>query len=293
MTSVLKGFQGAIKTLGNLLQPSPNDGRPLVSVVLGTYNRAGFLRKAIESVRQNGISVPYEIVVVDGGSSDGTIEWLVQQKDVITIVQHNRGEFRGRPVKRRSWGYFMNLAFKASQGRYVMMISDDCLLVPGAATHGVELFERLAAEGRKVGAVAFYFRNCPDEEDYYVQYTLGEKLMVNHGMYDRKALEEVGWADEETYIFYKADGDLCLRMWQAGLEVVDCPGAYVEHFAKANPDVRETNQAALTHDRQAYVQRWRGIYDMGPPDVHKRRFIRFEDPHRTADQFLTEARDAT
>ena len=85
-------------------------------MVLGSYNRTGFLQQAIASVRDNGATVPYEIIVVDGGSTDGILEWLIDQKDIVTIVQHNRGEFRGRPIRRRSWGYFMNLGFRSAQG---------------------------------------------------------------------------------------------------------------------------------------------------------------------------------
>src|SRR5688500_6190682 len=102
----------------------PASDRPLVSVVVGSYNRRRFLEQAIESVRGNGARTTYEQIVVDGGSTDGSVDWLVRQRDVITIVQHNRGDFRGTPVRRRSWGYFMNLGFKAAQGRYILMISD-------------------------------------------------------------------------------------------------------------------------------------------------------------------------
>ena len=81
--------------------------RPAVSVVLGTYNRLPFLRATIASVRASRIAVPFEIIVIDGGSSDGTMEWLVRQRDIITIVQHNREVVGGTGRRKRSWGYFM------------------------------------------------------------------------------------------------------------------------------------------------------------------------------------------
>jgi GT2 family glycosyltransferase len=260
--------------------------RPSVSVVIGSYNRRAFLERAIESVRADGAGVAYELIVVDGGSTDGSLAWLVAQKDIVTIVQHNRGEFRGAPIRRRSWGYFMNLGFKAAQGRYVMMLSDDCLLVPGAIARGIARFDEGAEDGRPIGAVAYYFRNWPHEQDYYVQRTLGGKLMVNHGLYRRDVLEQVGWVDEDRYLFYKADGDLSLKIWEAGYAIVDCPGGFVEHFEGANRAVRKTNRAVLARDREAYRQRWSGIYwDPDGPELRDRVTLAYDDPHRTALRF--------
>ena len=275
--------QNALQDVGLDLLPSD---RPTVSIVIGSYNRRRFLEQAIESIRVNGTRSTYEQIVVDGGSTDGSLEWLVRQKDVITIVQHNRGDFRGTPVRRRSWGYFMNLGFKSAQGRYILMISDDCLLVPGSIERGVERFAELEASGRRVGGVAFYYRNWPNERDYYVQQTFGGKLMVNHGLFARSALEAVGWIDEDRYQFYKADGDLCLKMWQAGYEIEDCQDAFVEHFEGANRAVRKSNRELLARDREAYRQRWEGVFwESNGPELRLRLGVRYDDPHRTVQRF--------
>jgi GT2 family glycosyltransferase len=255
---------------------------PKVSVVLGSYNRRAFLRTTIESIRDNGYPGPLEILVVDGGSDDGSLSWLLEQKDVVTIVQHNRGTFRGRPIERRSWGYFMNLGFKAAEGTYVLMVSDDCLLVPGAIAAGVRRFETALEAGAPVGAVAFYWRNWPDQQDYNVGLTLGDRMFVNHGLYRRDALERVGWIDAERYRFYHADGDLCLKLWDAGYEVVDCPDAFVEHFTHANLEVRASNQAQQQADWAAYVARWEPTLGPQRGGWITRRHV---DPHRTARRF--------
>ena len=52
--------------------------KPLISVVLGSYNRLKFLKLAIESTRKELSDVPSEIIVIDGGS-DSSIEFAYQQ----------------------------------------------------------------------------------------------------------------------------------------------------------------------------------------------------------------------
>lgn len=236
-----------------------------LSIVLGSFNRRLFLAQAVETARKSSAALEREIIVVDGGSTDGSVKWLVKQQDIITIVQHNRVAVGGQVVRRKSWGYFMNLAFKVAQGKYVLMISDDCLVLGDAPAAAVRHAEQLTAAGRKIGGIAMYYRDWPKESDYYVQRTLGGRLMVNHGLFLRSALQDVGWADETTYAFYKADGDLNLRLWQAGYEIVDCPGAFIEHFFDPEEEQRIANSATMQKDREAYGARWREL--LNEPDL--------------------------
>jgi len=253
---------------------------PVVSFVLGSYNRRALLRATIASLRAEGRGLEHEIIVVDGGSTDGAVGWLARQKDVLTIVQHNRGSWRGRPLERRSWGAFMNLGFRAARGRFVCMVSDDCLLVPGSLAAALDQFAALEAAGRRVGAMAFYWRDTFLHRRYWVGTTLGGRLFVNHGLYLRAALQDVGFADEEQYVFYHADGDLCLRMWARGWEVVDCPQAFVEHFPHAASAVRSSNLDVQQRDWAAYLERWGAHEDRGGAV-----YLDHADPARTALRF--------
>lgn len=252
--------------------------RPLVSVVIGSFNRRRFLKHTIESVRKELRGTEHEILVVDGGSTDGTINWLLDQKDIITIVQHNRGTWSGKPVQRMSWGYFMNLGFMAAHGKYICMLSDDCLVLPNAMKNGLLLFEEQLDEGKKLGAVAFYFRDWPGEGTYRVGRTWGDRMFVNHGLYLKEALAAVGYADEETYRFYHADGDLSLRMWEAGWACIDSPDSYIEHYPHATKAVRASNMSEQKKDWVAYVDKWGELGE--PTRAWTKRD--FADPDQTA-----------
>jgi GT2 family glycosyltransferase len=257
--------------------------KKIVSVVIGSYNRRRYLRLAIESVRAElaRCGRTGEIIVVDGGSTDGALSWLTKQRDVLTIVHHNRGEWRGRPVERRSWGYFMNLGFRCAQGKYICMLSDDCLVVPGAIEAGCARFDERLAAGERLGAVAFYWRNWPEQEPYRVGLAFGGRMFVNHGLYLREALAEIGYADEESFAFYHADADLCLRMWDRGWRCVDAPSSFVEHYAHANAKVRRQNLERERRDWAAFEARWAHL-GMPERDWIERSFT---DPQRTARAF--------
>ncbi|MCL4255066.1 MAG: glycosyltransferase, partial [Anaerolineae bacterium] len=204
--------------------------KPTVSIILGAYNRLEFLKVVIQNTRQEIKNIPHEIIVVDGGSTDGSLEWLITQKDIVTIVQHNRGDWDGKTIMRQSWGYFMNLAFKSAKAPHILMISDDTVFHKGAIENALAFIETQKQLGKRIGAVPFFFHdvNLEPENQYKVGVLLGNRFL-SHGIYMRDAFAEVGFADEDNFMFYGADIDICFKLIHAGYEIIPCPTAFMLH----------------------------------------------------------------
>lgn len=92
-----------------------NEDRPLYSVVIVVYNGVKTIQRAIDSVVGQNYS-DYELVVVDGGSTDGTINILSNYRSQIStlIVEPDNGIYDA-----------MNKAIRVSKGRYVYFLGSD------------------------------------------------------------------------------------------------------------------------------------------------------------------------
>ena len=91
---------------------------PAISAVIPTLNEAGQLPATIEKLREAGLTG--EIVVADGGSVDGTREWLASQP-AVRVVDAGRGR-----------GVQQNAGAAASSGDVLLFLHADCWLPPDA-----------------------------------------------------------------------------------------------------------------------------------------------------------------
>src|SRR4051794_16611116 len=111
---------------------------PAVSVVLPTRGRAGYLEVAVESLRAQDSPAPYELLVVDDGSSDGTRE-LLERLDVPSV--------RFEPA--RGLNAARNAGAVATTGHLIAFVDDDVQVPPGWLT------ELVGGAKRHPGADAF------------------------------------------------------------------------------------------------------------------------------------------
>ncbi|BAZ22456.1 putative glycosyl transferase [Kalymmatonema gypsitolerans NIES-4073] len=110
---------------------------PKVSVVIPAYNAVAYLLEAVESVLKQTFT-DFEVLIVDDGSSDGTVEWVSQIKDprVRLISQQNQGSSGAR-----------NTGITAALGEYIALLDADDIWEPTKLQKQVRYLEENPSVG--------------------------------------------------------------------------------------------------------------------------------------------------
>ena len=233
--------------------PGWSEGRPgaraSVSVVVVTYNALPWVERALESVRG------HETIVVDHGSTDGTLE-LVRERfpEARLIEQENKGLGGGSNAGMRvaSGDYFLllnsdawalgdaveRLAAFADEHSRAAVVGPKLLNPDGSLQRSVRGFPtlwRLATEYfflRKLAPGsqlfnAFYAGGFEHDKEREVEVVMGACMLVR-----REAVEQVGPLDESFFLFSE-ETDWHFRFRAAGWQVLFFPGAEVVHVGGA------------------------------------------------------------
>lgn len=204
-----------------------------LSVVTGTFNRLPHLQRFVASVRNSLLpGLTHEIILVDGGSTDGTQGWCKDQGDVC-LIEH--GSLKGA-VKA------FNDGFAVAQGKYCIAGNDD-----------VEFQDRSLAVAwvfmeahPEVGQGCFYQKRGK-QQAWHVEEMMASdgdrRLSVPYGqvaIVPRWLGEKVGWWGNITRT-YGGDNELSANIWEAGYKVVPIPNARIMD-QMVHDDLRELNQ---------------------------------------------------
>jgi len=180
--------------------------RPLVSVIIPTYNSGRYIGQCIESIKKQTYPA-IEVIVVDGGSKDGT---LTIARDLGAVTYFEKG---------LSMAASTNLGVKVSKGKYVYRVDSDVILDPSLIDEAVINCSLGGFDGACIfwipdATISFWARVRKIEKENFVKYPdyIGglkcQKNILGARFLKREVFAEVGGMDEdvptagEDYAFY-------------------------------------------------------------------------------------------
>ncbi len=244
-----------------------------LSICIATLNACDYLRNCLRSITEQSSLVigdvtaaaapdqsleqpvlKVELIVVDNGSTDGTISMLQAEFPTVRLLRNATNLGFARPV---------NQALHASVGNYMLLLNPDTIVLPGAINELVAYLEsnpQVGICGPKVlnrdgtlqkacrrgvsrpWAAFSYFSGLsalfphskffggyllnylPEDEIHEVDGISGSCMLIR-----RQVIEEIGYLDERFFA-YQEDADYCFQAKVRGWKVVYLPVAQIIHF---------------------------------------------------------------
>ena len=215
----------------------------LVSIIIVNWNGLEHLKKCLPSIFKQNYK-KFEVILVDNGSSDNSVNWVRKNYPQIIIVKNktNLGFAEGN-----------NRGYVASKGDYVLFLNNDT----NASRDFLEPLVSVLKKDHSVGGVQskILFMDSPGTLDSTGSYLTKTGFLYHGGVYQkdsakfnkkkviysakgacmmfrRNVIEETlldGEVLDSKFFAYFEETDLCHRVWLAGYRIMYVPESVIYH----------------------------------------------------------------
>lgn len=212
---------------------------PKVSIIILAYNKWQFTYKCLKSVRKNTKGIEYEIIVIDNASSDDT-KLLFDKVKNVKYIRNNEN---------RGFAKACNQGAREAKGEYILFLNNDIVAKRGWLVPMIDeldnnenssmvgsklLFPNGTVQHAGVGFAKdkipfhLYYKENP-KEPKTCERKLYDAVTAACILIRRNDFFEVGGFDE-NYVNGLEDIDLCLKIRDAGKDIVYRPDSVLYHF---------------------------------------------------------------
>lgn len=274
----------------------PDTSRLDLSIVIVTFDRCQLVCGCLDSIMRLAGNIEYEIIIVDNGSTDGTVDVVATRFPFVRIISNERN---------LGFAAGNNQGIAVSRGRYIFLLNQDAEVIRGTLADLVRIldnhprigilgckvvlpdgamqptyspsptlwntliterdkraYERLLLRGQGVSArsqlASEYERKYGYQDFHEVATVSGIAMMVR-----REMCEQIGLLDERFFMYYE-DQDWCLRARLAGWKVFYTPECTTcHHYTHVGSSDRSTwgRIAVMRRSRLFYFRKHRPWYE--------------------------------
>ena len=249
------------------------------SVVIPTYNRKPILEKCLSALenqvlRAGGGVEGYEVVLIDDGSTDGTVDWIRKSAPQLVHVKLYEQDHQGAAIAR-------NFGVQQAKGDTVIFIDSDLVVLDDfLQQHADALLRAYARKDERVFTYGRVVNTCnfddPTSELYKVtdysraffatgNVAIAKKWLIEAGLFDTQ-FTQWGWEDLE----------LGVRLKNMGLSLVKCPEAVGYHWHPAF----STEELPWLIEREMQSARMGVVFYQKHPTLDVRMMIQMTWLHR-------------
>lgn len=251
-----EGLEAGIGGFGHLF-----DG---TSIVIPTYNQLAYLKQCIDSIFEH-TDVPYEIIVIDNGSTDGTAEYLASM----------RGQIRYRLMD-RNYGFAgaVNRGMMMAKGQTIVLLNNDAVVTEG----WLENMLYCLSSDERIGLVGPVSNYISGEQQIETGYGTIEEMHAFAAEFNRsdaakwqpvdrlagfclllrrELWERTGYLDEGYLLGNYEDDDYMIRVRLQGSRLIIARDTFVHHFGSVSMKALGGEYAAV-NERNAsyYAAKW-------------------------------------
>ena len=238
---------------------------PKTSIIILTYNNLDANKICLESIRKYTEKGTYEIIVVDNHSTDGTVEWLKQQKDLKLILNdENLGFPRG-----------CNQGIQAAEkGNDILLLNNDTIVTP----NWLKNLKKCLYSKDDIGAVGSVTNSCSNFQVVPAVYNSLEELIEfasknnvsNSSLWEERlrlvgfcmlikneVVKKIGLLDDRFSPGNFEDDDYSFRIRKAGYRLILCKDSYIHHFGSVSFKKESgVYKQLLTDNRKKFAKKW-------------------------------------
>jgi len=247
-----------------------------VSVIVVNWNTRDLLAQCLRSVYDTMGDLDFEVIVVDNGSTDGSVEMVRRDFAQVQIIANaeNVGFVRAN-----------NQAVERCRGRYILLLNSDTKVLPGSLAQTVQFMDAHPNAG--LAGVQLLNPDGTFQASYTPFPTLWREFLILSGsgrllirptfpsfgpqtekgaqkikgyvegaylMARREAVDQIGGLDERIFM-YAEEVDWCHRFHRAGWEVWYLPQAPIIHYGGQSSKQRQSRMEAELYCSRVYFFR--------------------------------------